>query len=117
MHECTGKDTLSSTVTQVDEGAARDIVGIMPAVRILIFVSLLDPLEDLEERLEFNLSIGQVNLLQATLASLTSTFNLHIIQQIVRIRVNKVINDINYKKITYLANFTMKVACHFIKGL
>ena len=104
MHECTGKDTLSSTVTKVDEGAARDIVGIMPAVRILIFVSLLDPLEDLEERLEFNLSIGQVNLLQATLASLTSTFNLHIIQQIVRIRVNKVINDINYKKITYLAN-------------
>ena len=104
MHECTGKDTLSSTVTKVDEGAARDIVGIMPAVRILIFVSLLDPLEDLEERLEFNLSIGQVNLLQATLASLTSTFNLYIIQQIVRIRVNKVINDINYKKITYLAN-------------
>ena len=104
MHECTGKDTLSSTVTQVDEGAARDIVGIMPAVRILIFVSLLDPLEDLEERLEFNLSIGQVNLLQAALTSLTSTFNLHIIQQIVRIRVNKVINDINYKKITYLAN-------------
>ena len=104
MHECTGKDTLSSTVTKVDEGAARDIVGIMPAVRILIFVSLLDPLEDLEERLEFNLSIGQVNLLQATLASLTSTFNLHIIQQIVRIRVNKVINDILYKKITYLAN-------------
>ena len=104
MHECTGKDTLSSTVTKVDEGAARDIVGIMPAVRILIFVSLLDPLEDLEERLEFNLSIGQVNLFQATLASLTSTFNLHIIQQIVRIRVNKVINDIKYKKITYLAN-------------
>ena len=104
MHECTGKDTLSSTVTKVDEGAARDIVGIMPAVRILIFISLLDPLEDLEERLEFNLSIGQVNLLQAALTSLTSTFNLHIIQQIVRIRVNKVINDINYKKITYLAN-------------
>ena len=83
MHECTGKDTLSSTVTQVDEGAARDVVGIVPAVWILIFVSLLDPLEDLEERLEFNLSIGQVNLLQAALTSLTSTFNLHNIQQIV----------------------------------
>ena len=88
MHECTSKDTLSSTVTQVDEGAARDVVGIVPAVRILIFVSLLDPLEDLEERLEFNLSIGQVNLLQAALISLTSTFILYIAQQIVRIRVN-----------------------------
>ena len=88
MHECTGKYTLSSTVTQVDEGAARDVIGIVPTVWILIFVSLLDPLEDLEERLEFNLSIGQVNLLQAALISLTSTFILYIAQQIVRIRVN-----------------------------
>ena len=48
----------------------------MPAIRVLVLVSLLYPLEDLEERFELDFSISQVDVFKTTLVALTPTFQL-----------------------------------------
>jgi hypothetical protein len=63
-------------VAQVDEGATWDVEGVMPAVRVLILECLLNPFEDLEERLEFDLAVCQVDVFEAALVSLAPTFSL-----------------------------------------
>ena len=60
MHESSREDTFTCSVAEVDESAARHIESIVPAVRIVVFVGFLDPSEDLDKRIEFNLTIGQV---------------------------------------------------------
>lgn len=57
VHHSSRKDPLSCAMSEVDEGATWVVEGVVPAVRVLILIRLLDPLEDLEERLEFDLAI------------------------------------------------------------
>jgi len=76
VHKRSSKNSLASAVAQVDEGATWDVEGVVPAVRVLILEGLLNPLEDLEERFEFDLAVGQVDIFQAALVSLTPTFSL-----------------------------------------
>ena len=63
-------------MTKVNEGTTWDIEGVVPAVRVLVLPGFLDPLEDLEERFEFNLSIRQLYVLESALVSLASAFRL-----------------------------------------
>ena len=48
----------------------------MPTVRVLIFVILLNPLEDLEEAFKLDLSVGQVDVFEATLVAFSATSKL-----------------------------------------
>ena len=48
----------------------------MPAVRIFVLPRFLDPLEDLEEGLKFDLTIRQIYIFESALVSFTSTFKL-----------------------------------------
>lgn len=59
VDQSAGKDSLACAVAQIDEGTARHIERIMPAVRILIFVRPLDPLEDLEKGVELELTVRE----------------------------------------------------------
>ena len=52
-------------MAKVAEGATGDIECVVPAVWVFVLPLLLDPLEDLEERLELDLSIGQVDVFEA----------------------------------------------------
>ena len=45
-------------MSKVDKGAAGDIECIVPTVRVLVLPRLLDPLKDLEEGLELNLTVS-----------------------------------------------------------
>ncbi len=63
-------------MTQVDECAAWDVKGIVPRVGVIIFVCLLYPLEDLEERFKFNLAVGEVYVFETTFVPFTPTFRL-----------------------------------------
>ncbi len=51
----------------------------MPAIRVFIFPSLLNPLENLEETLELYLTVGQADFLEAFLVTLAAT--LHLVQK------------------------------------
>ena len=64
-------------MTQINESAAWNIECIVPAVRIFVLPCLLNPLEDLEERLEFNFAVSQIDVLEPTLVTLSTTFKLH----------------------------------------
>ena len=63
-------------MAQVNKCTAWHVECIMPAIRVFVPPSLLDPLEDLEERLEFNFTISQIDALQTTLITLSPTFKL-----------------------------------------
>ena len=63
-------------MAQVDKSAAWYIKRIVPAVCVFVLPSLLDPLENLEEAFEFNLSVGQTDLLQSFFVALAATFDL-----------------------------------------
>ena len=63
-------------MSKVDKGTAWNIVGVVPAVGVLVLIRLLDPFEDLEEGLELNLTIRQIDTFKATLRTLTPAFNL-----------------------------------------
>ena len=76
MHESAGKDAFASTMAKVNEGAAWDVESVVPAVRVLVLPRVLDPLEDLEEGLEFDLSIRQLNFFESTLVSFAPAFRL-----------------------------------------
>ena len=76
MHEGASEDSFASAVAQVDESAPWHIKRIVPAVRVFVLPSLLNPLENLEEALEFNLSVGQTDLLQSFFVALAATFDL-----------------------------------------
>ena len=65
-------------MTQIDESASRYVVGIMPALRVFVFLSYLDPFEYLEERFEFYLAVGQVDFIETASVALLSTFNLQL---------------------------------------
>ena len=65
MHEGAGEDAFTSAVAKVAEDATGVVESVVPAVRVLVLPRLLDPLEDLEERLELDLSIGQVDVFEA----------------------------------------------------
>jgi len=73
VHEGASKNSLSRAVAEVDECAAWDIVGVVPAVRVHVLPSRLDPLEDLVERFELDLAICQTDLLEAFLVALSAT--------------------------------------------
>ena len=73
MHESARQNTFTCSVAKVDESAARHIESIVPAVWIVVFVSLLDPSEDLDKRIELNLTISQVDIFLTACIALTST--------------------------------------------
>ena len=73
MHERARKDAFPTAVPQVNEGATRVVKGIVPAVGVLIFPGGLDPLEDLEEGLEFDLTVRQLDVLEPALGPLPPT--------------------------------------------
>ena len=77
VHHGSGQDSLACAMAQIDEGATGDVECVMPAVRVFVLPRLLDPFEDLKERLELDLAIRQVNVLQTTLVSFTSAFKLY----------------------------------------
>ena len=81
VHHGSGQDPLARAMAQIDEGATRDVERVMPAVRVFVLPRFLDPLEDLKERLELNLAIRQVYILQTTLVSFTSAFKLYTVKQ------------------------------------
>ena len=64
MHECSCKDAFTSAVPKVTEGATGNVKGIVPAVGVFILPRMLDPLENLEEGIELDLSIGQFDALE-----------------------------------------------------
>ena len=76
MHERARKDAFPTAVPQVNEGATRVVKGIVPAVGVLIFPGGLDPLEDLEEGLEFDLTVRQADVFVALLVALPTTLRL-----------------------------------------
>ena len=49
----------------------------MPAIRVIVFERLLNPLEYLEERFKLNLAICEVDVFEAALVSFTPTFRLN----------------------------------------
>ena len=61
-------------MAQVDERATRVIKRVVPAVWVLVLVRLLNPLEDLEERLELNLTVGQEDVFESLFVSFSPTF-------------------------------------------
>ena len=63
-------------MAKVDEGSAGDIECVMPAIRVLVLVSLLYPLEDLEKGFELDFSISQVDVFKATLVALSAASKL-----------------------------------------
>ena len=76
MHERSGENSFACTVAKVNKRAAWDIEGVVPAVRVFVLPRLLNPLEHLVERLEFDLSIGELNLPQIFIVSLLATLDL-----------------------------------------
>ena len=76
MHHGTGENSFASTMTQINESTSWNVVRIMPTLRILVFLSLLDPLEYLEEWFELDLAVGQVDFVEAASVPLFPTFNL-----------------------------------------
>ena len=64
-------------MANIDERASWYVERIMPTVGILVLLSLLNPLEDLEEGLEFNLTIGKADVLEAFVISLFPTLLLN----------------------------------------
>ena len=60
-------------MTQVNESATWHVECVVPAVGILVLPRLLDPLEDLEEGLEFNLTVSEADVLEAFVIPLSST--------------------------------------------
>ncbi len=58
VHERACEYTFTCAMTQVDKRATWIVVSIMPAIRVFIFPSLLNPLENLEETLELYLAVG-----------------------------------------------------------
>ena len=52
------------------------VEGIVPAVRVFVFPRLLNPLEDLEEGPELDLTISQAGLLQRLFGALSATLGL-----------------------------------------
>ena len=77
MHQGSRQDSFAGSVAKVDEGATGDIECIMPAIRIFVLPLSLDPLEDLEEGMAFNLPICQVSCFKAALVSFVSTCSLY----------------------------------------
>ena len=73
MHESARKDAFSTAVSQVNDGATRVVKGIVPAVGVLVFPGGLDPLQDLEEGLEFDLAVRQLDVLEPALGPLPPT--------------------------------------------
>lgn len=63
-------------MAEVNKSAAWDIEGVVPAVGVFVLLCLLDPLKDLEEGLELYFAVGEVDLFQATLVTLTSALGL-----------------------------------------
>ncbi len=63
-------------MTQVDKRATWIVVSIVPAIRVFIFPSLLNPLENLEETLELYFTVGQADFLEAFLVTLAATLSL-----------------------------------------
>ena len=58
MHHCAREYTFASTMSQIDESSSRYVVSIVSTLRVLVFLSPLDPPEYLEERFEFDLAVG-----------------------------------------------------------
>ena len=75
-------------MTKVNKSTTWDIEGVVPAVRVFVLPCFLDPFEDLEERLKFYLSIGQLNVFESALISLAPALSLLSLT----INVNKSIN-------------------------
>ena len=64
-------------MSKINEGTSWNIVSVMPRVGVLVLVRLLDPLEDLEERLELDLTVRQVHTFKTVFSSFVPTFNLN----------------------------------------
>ena len=64
-------------MSQIYKSSPRIIEGVVPSVRVLIFVSLLNPLEYLEEGLELNFAVSQVDVFEAALVAFSAAFNLN----------------------------------------
>ena len=76
VHEGARQYSLARAVTNVNERAAWYIESVVPAVWILVLIRLLDPFEHLEERLEFDLTVRQADVLEALLVALPPTLRL-----------------------------------------
>lgn len=61
-------------MAKVDEGAARVVEGIVPAVGVCVLVGLLNPLEDLEEGSKLDLAIRQTEFFESLFIAFASTF-------------------------------------------
>ena len=117
VHKCGRQNALACSVSKVNECASWVVEGVVPTVRVFVFVGFLDPLEDLEEGLELDLTVGEVDVLQAALVSLPPAL---------RLDKNKngetqIVNEMNGRKqrvaleLTYLANLASKVHCNPIE--
>ena len=74
MHESSAKNSFACSVTKVDKSSSWHVVRIVPTIGVFVLISLLDPFENLEERLEFDLAIGQVNIFETSFVTLLSAF-------------------------------------------
>lgn len=61
-------------MAKVNEGAARVVEGVVPAVGVFVLVRLLYPLEDLEEGAKLDLTIRQTEFLESFFVAFASTF-------------------------------------------
>ena len=80
MHHRARENTLAGAVAKIYKSATRDVKGIVPAVRVSVLPFFLDPFEDLEERFKLDLTIGQIDLLEAFLVPLAPTLRLYVSQ-------------------------------------
>ena len=76
MYKGAGENSLASPVAQIDKSTAWDVEGIVPTIWVFIFLCLLYPLKDLENRLEVNFTVSQTDLVQVLGIALTTTFSL-----------------------------------------
>ena len=74
MHHGCRKDPFASAMTQIYKVATRNVKGIMPALVVLVLPCLLNPLEHLEERLEFYFAVGQGDLIETASIPFHPTF-------------------------------------------
>jgi len=76
VHHRAREDSLPGAVTQIYKHASWDIKGVVPAVRVSVFPFFLDPFEDLEEGFKLDLTISQIDFLEAFLVPLAPTLRL-----------------------------------------
>ena len=76
MNQAAGENTLSCPVTEVNEHTSRFVERVVPTRLVLIPVVLSNPFEDLEDRLEVKLAIGEALCLQPLVIPFSRTLSL-----------------------------------------